>query len=158
MGPALTTPYLQVLFIFICYISLSNSRRHSANADMIANLKSKIIVYHRHFFAHVIVLPLQKFKTIKIKPEKNPYPQTNTCLRHISRNFKCIFKYVCFALYQGSCGTLKTLKTLKSDQVPLKTLKIKYILMINLENLEIRVYYRESFQQCFQFSFLQYKI
>ena len=56
---------------------------------------------------------------------------------------------------QGSC---QTLKTLKSDQVALKTLKIKYFLMENLESLEMRVYYRETFQQCFQFSFLQYQI
>ena len=31
--------------------SLSNSRRHSANADVIADVKSKIIVSRRHFFA-----------------------------------------------------------------------------------------------------------
>ena len=34
--------------------SLSNSRRHSANADVIADVKSKIIVSRRHFFADVI--------------------------------------------------------------------------------------------------------
>ena len=34
--------------------SLSNSRRHSANADAIADVKSKIIVSRRHFFADVI--------------------------------------------------------------------------------------------------------
>ena len=73
VGPALITRYLQVPFIFICYISLSNSRRHSANVDMIADLKSKIIVSRQHFFADVIFLPLQNFKTIKMKPEKNPY-------------------------------------------------------------------------------------
>ena len=99
VGPALTTPYLQVLFIFICYISLSNSRWHWANADVIADLKNKIIVSRRHFFADVIVLPLQKFKTIKIKPEKNLYTQTNMCLLDVSRNFKGIFKYICFTLY-----------------------------------------------------------
>ena len=45
---------------------------------------------------------------------------------------------------QGGC---RTLKTLKSDQVVLKTLKNKYFSVENLENLEMRVYYRESFQQ-----------
>ena len=77
--------------------SLSNSRRHSANADV----KSKIIVSRRHFFADVIFsATLQKFKTIKIKPEKIPlYTQTNTCLLHISRNFKDIFKYIRFMFY-----------------------------------------------------------
>ena len=54
------------------YISLSNSHQHLANADAIANVKSKIIVSRQHFFADKIFLPLQKFKTIKIKPEKNP--------------------------------------------------------------------------------------
>ena len=45
---------------------------------------------------------------------------------------------------QGGCRTLKTFKTLKSDQVALKTLKNKYFSVENLENLEMRVYYRES--------------
>ena len=34
--------------------SLSNSRRYSANADAIADVKSKINVSRRHFFADVI--------------------------------------------------------------------------------------------------------
>ena len=34
--------------------SLSNSRRHSANADAIADVKSNIIISHRHFFANGI--------------------------------------------------------------------------------------------------------
>ena len=34
--------------------SLSNSRRHSANADVIVDVKSKIIVSRRHFFSGVI--------------------------------------------------------------------------------------------------------
>ena len=34
--------------------SLSNSRRHSANADTIANVKNKIIISHQHFFADMI--------------------------------------------------------------------------------------------------------
>ena len=53
--------------------SLSNSRRHSANADVIADVESKINVSRRHFFADVIFSTTsQKFKTIKIKPEKSP--------------------------------------------------------------------------------------
>ena len=87
--------------IIYMIISLSNSHRHSANADMIADVKSKIIVSRRHFFADMIFSATsQKFKTIKIKPEKIPlYTQTNACLLHISRNFKDIFKYICFTLY-----------------------------------------------------------
>ena len=81
--------------------SLSTSRRHSANADVIADVKSKIIVSRRHFFVDVIFSATsQKFKTIKIKPEKIPlYTQTNTCFLHISRNFKDIFRCICFTLY-----------------------------------------------------------
>ena len=52
--------------------SLSNSRQHSANADVMAGMKSKIIVSRRHFLPTRIFLPLEKFKTIKIKSEKNP--------------------------------------------------------------------------------------
>ena len=36
------------------YTSLFNSRQHSANADAIADVKSKIIISRRHFFANVI--------------------------------------------------------------------------------------------------------
>ena len=39
-------------------------------------------------------LPLQKFKTTKIKLEKNPYIQANTCLLHVSRILK-IFSNLC---------------------------------------------------------------
>ena len=56
-----------------CISSLSNSRWHSANADVIADVKSEINVSRWHFFADVIFSATsQKFKTIKIKPEKNP--------------------------------------------------------------------------------------
>ena len=46
----LATQTKQIIFL----ISLSNSRRHSANADAIADVKSKIIVSRQHFFADVI--------------------------------------------------------------------------------------------------------
>ena len=74
--------------------SLSNSCQHLANADMITNMKSKIIVSHQHFFADVIFSA-----TSKVQNYQNPYTQTNTCSLHISRNFKDIFKYICFTLY-----------------------------------------------------------
>ena len=72
--------------------SLSNSRRHSANADVIADVKSKITVSRQHFFGDVIFCATWKgkFKTTKIRLEKNPYTQANTCLLHISRNFKIL--------------------------------------------------------------------
>ena len=41
------------LYLFL-YISLSKSRRHLANTDAIADVKSKFIVSRRHFFADVI--------------------------------------------------------------------------------------------------------
>ena len=40
--------------LLCCHFSLSNSRRHSANTDMIADVKSKIIVSRQHFFEDVI--------------------------------------------------------------------------------------------------------
>ena len=42
------------MYMCMCVYSLSNLRQHSANADAIADVKSKIIVSHQHFFADVI--------------------------------------------------------------------------------------------------------
>ena len=53
--------------------SLSNSRRHSTNANVIANMKSKIIVSRQHFLPTWFILPL--------------------------KNCKYIFKYMCFTHY-----------------------------------------------------------
>ena len=65
-------------------VSLPNPRRRLANAEVIADVKSKIIVSLRHIFADVIFSATStKFKTIKIKLEKNIYTQANTCLLHI---------------------------------------------------------------------------
>ena len=83
-------------------ISLSKLRWHSANADVIADvkIKIKIIVSQGTFLPTWFFLPLQKFKTIKIKLENKTYAQANTCLLHIiSKDFKDIFKYICFSLY-----------------------------------------------------------
>ena len=60
-------------------------------------------LYHVSTFLPTWFLPLQKFKTIKIKREKNLYTQANTCLLHISRNFKDIFKYIWFTLSLANC-------------------------------------------------------
>ena len=134
VGPAVTTPYLQVLFIFICDISLSNSRWYSANADVVADLKSKIIVSRRHLFADVIVLPLQKFKTIKRQQEKNPYTQTNTYLLHISKNFKGIFKCICFTLYLK-----QTVNNSESTTVFINHCCLPYFFPIVIRSNEFRV-------------------
>ena len=61
--------------------------------------KTKSLYHVSTFLPMGFFLPLQKFETIKIKLEKNSYTQTNACLLHISRNFKDIFKYMCFTLY-----------------------------------------------------------
>ena len=55
--------------------SLSNSRRHSANADVIAHVKSKIILSRRHFFADVIFSSTSKIQNYQNKTrEKFLYP------------------------------------------------------------------------------------
>ena len=41
---------------------------------------------------------LKSSKLSKKKTEKNPYTRTNTCLLHISRNFKDNFINMCFTL------------------------------------------------------------
>ena len=61
--------------------------------------KAKSLYHISTFLPTWLFLPLQKFKTIKIELEKSTYTQTNTCLLHISMNFKDIFKYICFTLY-----------------------------------------------------------
>ena len=61
--------------------------------------KAKSFYRVGNFLPTWFFLPLRKFRTIKIKLEKNSYTQTNACLLHISRNFKDIFKYICFTLY-----------------------------------------------------------
>ena len=52
--------------------------------------KAKSLCHVGTFLPMWFFLLLQKFKTIKIKPEKNPYTQTNTFLLHISRDFNDI--------------------------------------------------------------------
>ena len=63
--------------------SVSNSRQQLLNSDMIADVKSKIIVSTSTIFC--IFLLFQKFKSIEIKLEKYSYTQTNTCLLHRKR-------------------------------------------------------------------------
>ena len=61
--------------------SLSNSRRHSANADVIADMKSKIIVSRRHFFADVIFSATSKVQNYQNKTSEkslNPNKQVLT--------------------------------------------------------------------------------
>ena len=55
---------------------LSNLRRHSANADVIADVKSKIIVSRRHFFDEVIFSATSKVQNYQNKTgEKSLNPK-----------------------------------------------------------------------------------
>ena len=71
--------------------------------------KAKLLYHVSTFLPSWLFLSLEKFKTIKIKPEQNPYTNGNACLLHISRNFKDIFKYIyiCFALSLANCKQLR---------------------------------------------------
>ena len=56
-------------------ISLSNSFRHLANADVIADVKSKIIVSRQHFFADVIFFfAISKVQNYQKTREKSLHP------------------------------------------------------------------------------------
>ena len=76
--------YLLLIYIFECnfyilillYInSLSNSCWHSANADVIADVKSKILVSLRHFFANMIFSATSKVQNYQSNSTENsPYP------------------------------------------------------------------------------------
>ena len=67
----LTTFVTECIFVS----SLSNSRRHLANADVIADVKSKIIVSRRHFFADVIFSATSIVQNYQNKTgEKSLYP------------------------------------------------------------------------------------
>ena len=82
------------MYVYMYLYSLSNSRWHSEKAVVIANVKSKIIVSRRHYFCRGDFL-----WHFKIQNYQNPYTQTNMCSILISKNFKDIFKYICFTLY-----------------------------------------------------------
>ena len=58
----------------LCKHSLSNSCQHSANADVVADVKSKIIVLHQHFFADVIFSATSKVQNYQKTREKSLYP------------------------------------------------------------------------------------
>ena len=61
------------MYWFPVSVSLSNSCWHLANADVIADVKSKINVSRRHFFCRCdFFCHFTKVQTIKIKLGKNP--------------------------------------------------------------------------------------
>ena len=61
--------------------------------------KAKSLYHVDTFLLMWFFLPLEKFQTIKIKPEKDPYTQTNMCLLRMLRKFKEILKYISFTFY-----------------------------------------------------------
>ena len=58
-----------MIFLF----SLSNLRQHSANADVAADVNSKIVVSRRHFFADVIFSPTSKIQNYQKKKTGEKY-------------------------------------------------------------------------------------
>ena len=59
----------------VSVFSLSNSRLHSANADMIADMKSKITVSCRHIFVDVVFSATSKVPNYQYKTgEESLYP------------------------------------------------------------------------------------
>ena len=77
-------------------------------------VKSKIIVSCWHFFADMIFSAIWKVQTYENKTREKSlyYTQTNTCLLHISRNFKVIFKiYALLSIY----SKLLTTETVQSS-------------------------------------------
>ena len=61
--------------LLLRYVSLSNSRWHSTNADVIADVKSKIIVSCQHFSANVIFSATSKVQNYQNQiGEKSLYP------------------------------------------------------------------------------------
>ena len=69
-------PELITILTILQYLSLSNSLRHSANVDMITDVKSKIIISRWHFFANVIFFTTSKIQNDQNKTwEKDLYPR-----------------------------------------------------------------------------------
>ena len=116
---SMKNPLAQIFPEQLSNFSLSNSRQHSANVDVIADMKSKITKSRWYFFADMILCATWKgkFETIKIKLEKNPYTQTNMCLLHIARNFKNIFKYKLYSLSLANCKQLRMCNHLYRSQL-----------------------------------------
>ena len=77
--------------------SLSTSRRHWANADVIADVKKKSL-YDNIFLPTRFFLPLQKFKTVKIKLEQIPIPKQIRAY-YIFRGILKTFSNICALLF-----------------------------------------------------------
>ena len=82
--------------------SYSNSRRHSANADVIADVKSKIILSRQQFFADVIFSATSKVQNYQNKTGEK-FKQM--CAYYI---FQVILKiYMLYSLSSANCKQLR---------------------------------------------------
>ena len=91
----LQSAYIGLLFdcwvqtIFLTHVGIRQMPTWLPKNHFIASA----IFCRRDFFCHFESSELSK------KTGEKLYTQTNACLLHISRNFKDIFKYICFTLY-----------------------------------------------------------
>ena len=76
---------------------LCNSRWHLANANMIAEVKSKI-VSHRHFLVNIIFSATLKVQIYQNKTGEKFLCSSKCMLATYFKNFKDICKYICFTL------------------------------------------------------------
>ena len=84
-----------MIFLF----SLSNSRQHSVNADVAADVNSKIIVSRRHFFADVIFSLTSKVENYQKKNwRKIPTPK-QICAYYIFEGILKIFSNIYALLF-----------------------------------------------------------
>ena len=87
--------YFHIDSVFLTHVSIRQM------PTWLPTWKAKSLYHVSTFLPTWFFVPLEKekFKTIEIKLEKNPYTQANTCLLHTSRNFKDILIYISFTLY-----------------------------------------------------------
>ena len=69
------------------HCSLSNSRRQSTNANVTADVKSKIIVSRQHFFADMIFSPTSKVQNYQNKTGENSIYQDKYVLTTYCKEF-----------------------------------------------------------------------
>ena len=93
------------IFWFFFHFNIVSVRLNSKRSSVFlfdwsdSDVKSKIIVSRRHFLPTLFFLPLQKFKTIKTKLEKNSYTQTNARVYYIFQETLDIFSNIYALLF-----------------------------------------------------------
>ena len=113
--------------------SLSNSRRHSANADVIADVKSKIIVSRQHFFADVIFSATSKVQNYQNKTgEKSLYPSKYMLTTYFKKFQR--FKYISFILSLANCKQLRMCNRLYRSRLS------AMFFLVDIRSNQFRVY------------------